>query len=124
MLYGGADALPAAAGLADTWEFDGAGWTEVTLTPNGGTDLLGLFRGAVWRFDGTALGDNGLPLKIPHMGWSPVDQSVDHPLWQGIDSGSRFYFVHSYHVTASLLMGITSFYLRMPMVILNLVTRY
>ena len=40
--------------------------------------------------------DNGLPLKIPHMGWSQVDQVIDHPLWQGIESGSRFYFVHSY----------------------------
>jgi len=65
---------------------------------NDGTDLLGLFEGDVVRFDGKALGDNGLPLKIPHMGWSPVDQSEDHALWQGIDSGSRFYFVHSYHV--------------------------
>ena len=65
---------------------------------NDGTNLLGLFDGDVVRFDGKAIGDNGLPLKIPHMGWSPVDQQVDHPLWEGIDSGSRFYFVHSYHV--------------------------
>ena len=65
---------------------------------NDGTDLLGLFAGDVVRFDGKAIGDNGLPLKIPHMGWSRVDQTSAHPLWQGIDSGSRFYFVHSYHV--------------------------
>jgi len=65
---------------------------------NDGTNLLGLFAGDVVRFDGKAIGDNGLPLKIPHMGWSRVDQTFAHPLWQGIDSGSRFYFVHSYHV--------------------------
>ncbi len=65
---------------------------------NDGTDLLGIFDGDVIRFEGKAIGDNGLPLKIPHMGWSPVDQASDHPLWNGIDSGSRFYFVHSYHV--------------------------
>jgi len=65
---------------------------------NNGTDLLGLMPGSVVRFDGTAMADNGLPLKIPHMGWSQVDQVIDHPLWQGIDSGSRFYFVHSYYV--------------------------
>ncbi len=65
---------------------------------NDGTDLLGLFDGDVVRFDGKAMGDNGLPLKIPHMGWSRVEQVAAHPLWQGIDSGSRFYFVHSYHV--------------------------
>ncbi len=65
---------------------------------NEGTQLLGLLPGNVVRFDGTAMGDNGLPLKIPQMGWSQVDQVVEHPLWQGIASGSRFYFVHSYYV--------------------------
>jgi glutamine amidotransferase len=65
---------------------------------NGGTDLLGLFDGQVRRFDGLAMGDNGLPLKIPHMGWSPVHQAGSHPLWAGIADQSRFYFVHSYRV--------------------------
>jgi glutamine amidotransferase len=65
---------------------------------NGGTDLLNLFAGEVKRFDGLAMGDNGLPLKIPHMGWSPVHQLAAHPLWEGIADQSRFYFVHSYRV--------------------------
>ena len=65
---------------------------------NGGTGLLGLFEGQVRRFDGLAIGDNGLPLKIPHMGWSPVHQVVSHPLWTDIADQSRFYFVHSYRV--------------------------
>jgi glutamine amidotransferase len=65
---------------------------------NGGTALLGLFDGEVRRFDGLAKGDNGLPLKIPHMGWSNVHQVRDHPLWDGITNDSRFYFVHSYRV--------------------------
>lgn len=65
---------------------------------NGGTALLGLLAGQVKRFDGLAKGDNGLPLKIPHMGWSPVHQTVEHPLWSGIADQSRFYFVHSYRV--------------------------
>jgi glutamine amidotransferase len=74
---------------------------QVLLThseENAGTDLLGLFDGEVRRFDGTALGANGLPLKIPHMGWSQVAQVRAHPLWDGIADGSRFYFVHSYRV--------------------------
>ena len=62
---------------------------------NGGTDLLNLFAGEVKRFDGLAMGDNGLPLKIPHMGWSPVHQLAPHPLWEAIEDQSRFYFVHS-----------------------------
>ena len=61
--------------------------------PRGG---LGLFGGEVRRFSGTAVGDNGLPLKIPHMGWNNVIQTRPHPLWRGIDQGQRFYFVHSY----------------------------
>lgn len=65
---------------------------------NGGTDLLGLFPGEVVRFPSDMPGDGDLPLKIPHMGWSRVDQTRAHPLWQGIEDGSRFYFVHSYHV--------------------------
>ena len=65
---------------------------------NGGTPLLGLFGGGVRRFDGLARGDNGLPLKIPHMGWSMVRQVQAHPLWRGIADESRFYFVHSYRV--------------------------
>jgi glutamine amidotransferase len=36
--------------------------------------------------------------KVPHMGWNNVEQSIDHPLWQGIEQNSRFYFVHSYYV--------------------------
>jgi len=65
---------------------------------NNGTGLLGLYAGNVVRFSGQAKADNGLPLKIPHMGWSPVHQVNDHPLFSGIESGSRFYFVHSYYV--------------------------
>ena len=65
---------------------------------NDGTDLLNLFGGEVKRFDGLAMGNNGLPLKIPHMGWSPVRQVAVHPLWEGIADDSRFYFVHSYRV--------------------------
>jgi glutamine amidotransferase len=58
---------------------------------NGGTDLLGLFSGSVRRFPVSAL-------KVPHMGWNRVQPTRDHALWQGIDPGSRFYFVHSYFV--------------------------
>ena len=65
---------------------------------NGGTELLGMFPGQVRRFAGDMPGDGGLHLKIPHMGWSGVEPTRAHPLWEGIDAGSRFYFVHSYHV--------------------------
>jgi glutamine amidotransferase len=37
-------------------------------------------------------------LKIPHMGWNRIDVTTDHPVLEGIPSGSCFYFVHSYYV--------------------------
>jgi glutamine amidotransferase len=41
---------------------------------------------------------DGSRLKVPHMGWNQVQQAEAHPLWQGIEDGARFYFVHSYYV--------------------------
>jgi glutamine amidotransferase len=65
---------------------------------NGGVDCLGILPGQV-RFFGNPLGDaQGQKLKVPHMGWNQVEQTRAHPLWEGIDSGSRFYFVHSYYI--------------------------
>ena len=66
---------------------------------NGGIDCIGIFPGQV-RFFGEHHKDaNGGHLKVPHMGWNQV-QHNDHPLWAGIDQGSRFYFVHSFYVRA------------------------
>lgn len=62
---------------------------------NDGTPALGVIGGRVKRFRGVAA--DGTRLKVPHMGWSPVDQAGAHPLWRDIESGSRFYFVHSYY---------------------------
>lgn len=65
-------------------------------TENGGVDCIGLFDGEVVKFDEHARDANGDRLKVPHMGWNQVEHN-DHPMWQKIDSGERFYFVHSYH---------------------------
>src|SRR5262245_16133910 len=35
--------------------------------------------------------------KIPHMGWNQVEHAGDLALFDGIPSGSRFYFVHSFY---------------------------
>ena len=65
---------------------------------NEGTDCLGFFPGRV-RYFGDDLRDaGGQRLKVPHMGWNQVQQTREHPLWQGIEDGSRFYFVHSYYL--------------------------
>ncbi len=71
---------------------------------NGGVDGLNMFSGQVGYFGDNLTGDMQLDgtssrLKVPHMGWNQVEQ-VPHPLWQDINDQSRFYFVHSYFVTA------------------------
>lgn len=68
---------------------------------NGGVDCLNILPGKVKRFPGAAVDAAGQRLKVPHMGWNQVTQTSDHPLWNGIASGSHFYFVHSYYVEAT-----------------------
>ena len=70
---------------------------------NSGVDCLSMFDGEVKFFgdnlietQGTQAGEK---LKVPHMGWNQVEQ-VAHPMWNGIENNSRFYFVHSYYVDA------------------------
>lgn len=52
-------------------------------------ECLGILPGRVVRFS------NGL--KVPHMGWNQVRIIKHHPVFEGVDDGSYFYFVHSYY---------------------------
>ncbi len=57
---------------------------------------LGLLPGHVVRFRPA-----DPALKIPHMGWNQVHRppgAAADPMLRGIDDGTYFYFVHSYHV--------------------------
>ena len=65
---------------------------------NNGVDCLSILPGTV-KFFGDPLHDaNSEKLKVPHMGWNQVHQTIPHPLWHGIAQDSRFYFVHSFYV--------------------------
>ena len=72
-----------------------------------GVRCIGLVPGAVKRFtppDPTC--------KIPHMGWNTVEFKAAHPLFDGIEDGSEFYFVHSYYPVpsdAAYIMGETEY---------------
>ena len=68
---------------------------------NNGVDCLDIFTGNVQLFDDGLVDGRGEKLKVPHMGWNQVEQTMDHPLWSGIESGARFYFVHSYYVAVA-----------------------
>ena len=52
---------------------------------------LGIFEGSVVRFPAD-------DVKVPQIGWNEVHfTQPDCPILQGIESGSHFYFVHSYY---------------------------
>ncbi len=53
---------------------------------------LGIIPGKVVAFD------RSMGLKIPHMGWNQIVFKKDVPVFEGIEAGSHFYFVHSYYV--------------------------
>jgi glutamine amidotransferase len=79
---------------------------------NQGTDCLGIFKGKVNYFGDSHQDQSGVKLKVPHMGWNRVAQVQAHPLWNSIDDGSRFYFVHSYYLDPqdpALVAGTTDY---------------
>jgi glutamine amidotransferase len=64
----------------------------------GDCEGLGILPGRVRLFPEAAMQDTqDGRLKVPHIGWNNVHQTREHPLWAGIEEGTRFYFVHSYY---------------------------
>jgi glutamine amidotransferase len=51
-------------------------------------ETLGLLRGQTERLRDAPT--------LPHIGWNSVETKRPHPLFDGIDEGAHFYFVHSY----------------------------
>lgn len=79
---------------------------------NGGVPCLGYFPGHVEQFASPLHDQQQQRLKVPHMGWSEVDQVQSHPLWQGIESTTRFYFAHSYYcqpANAAVVAGMCNY---------------
>jgi imidazole glycerol phosphate synthase glutamine amidotransferase subunit len=56
---------------------------------------LGFFGGSCRRFDESS--DWGERLKVPQIGWNEVKPREGAKLFRGIEPGSTFYFIHSYH---------------------------
>jgi glutamine amidotransferase len=70
----------------------------------GDTTCLGILSGRSIRFT------EGL--KVPHMGWNAVRFVRDHPVFEGVEDGTQFYFVHSYYGVpddAGLTIGETEY---------------
>lgn len=77
------------------------------------TPTLGLTPGRCIRFSDTLAGEDGRPLRIPHMGWNTLARKKESPLLEGVPEDAAFYFVHSYyvetapeHVIASSVHGV------------------
>ena len=79
----------------------------------GGVKCLGLISGKVNRFKRNhAVPKETEKLKIPHMGWNKVTFTRKHPLINGLDNNSYFYFVHSFFVNPvdqNLVLGKTNY---------------
>ena len=75
---------------------------------DGGVKGLGIISGKVVRFPNHVQDEHGDICKIPHMGWNRVNQQKTHPLWKGIEDGSRFYFVHSYYVQTESIENVAA----------------
>ena len=70
-----------------------------TSDEDGGTAGLGIIPGKVVRFQDSVRDEHGDICKIPHMGWNRVRQHTAHALWDGIEDGAWFYFMHSYYAS-------------------------
>jgi len=84
-----------------------------TATEEGGWhECLGIIPGQVRKLPSG--------LKVPHMGWNQVKQTISHPIFDGIPDEANFYFVHSYYVEPedkSLVTGETEYGIRLCSVI-------
>lgn len=66
----------------------------MTKSEEDNTTCLNIFDGSVKKISNTKKGD----IKLPHMGWSPVQIKEQHPIFKDINNNSFFYFVHSFYV--------------------------
>lgn len=62
----------------------------------GGVDCIGLIPGTVEKFMTL-----DRACKIPQMGWNTVELRDSHPIFEGIEDSTEFYFVHSYYCAPS-----------------------
>ena len=79
----------------------------------GDQPCLGVLPGTVRHFSSESQ-------KVPHMGWNTVEWVRDHPVIEGIKSGSYFYFVHSFYpspLDESIALGLTEYGVTFPSVV-------
>jgi glutamine amidotransferase len=60
----------------------------------GNLDGLGWINGDILKFDEQLIAQR---TKLPHMGWNDVLPFPDEPLFNGLEQGAIFYFLHSFY---------------------------
>jgi len=60
---------------------------------------LGIVPGKVVRLQEKC--HNGQRIKVPHIGWNDINFNISNPLFNGLNSGTYVYFLHSFCVSAS-----------------------
>lgn len=63
--------------------------TNVSVTNEESIDCLNLIPTVVTPLESKKL-------RLPHMGWNTLTSVSDHPIFEDIESGEYFYFVHSF----------------------------
>ncbi|PKL50547.1 MAG: imidazole glycerol phosphate synthase subunit HisH [Planctomycetes bacterium HGW-Planctomycetes-1] len=63
---------------------------------DGRTECLGILPGSVKKFK-----TSDKMCKIPQIGWNTVKITKQHPIFDGIEDESEFYFVHSFYPACS-----------------------
>ena len=61
------------------------------------TPTMGLVPGRCVMFDPAWQDEDGLPIRIPHMGWNRLRTKEECRLLKDIDPEAEFYFVHGYY---------------------------
>jgi glutamine amidotransferase len=61
------------------------------------TKALAVIPGECRLFNPSWTDYEGIPIRVPHMGWNTVELQTDCELFEGIAPESNFYFVHSYY---------------------------
>lgn len=59
---------------------------------------LGWIDGSVRKFDHARFTQS---THLPHMGWNDVEPAKDNQLFNGVEQGARYYFLHSYYFSCN-----------------------
>ncbi|MBG0777817.1 MAG: imidazole glycerol phosphate synthase subunit HisH [Desulfovibrionaceae bacterium] len=75
------------------------------------TKALGIVPGECVLFNSGLEDENGDPIRVPHMGWNSVALKKECVLFDGVEPGSEFYFVHSYfpNPAPEYVIGVTQY---------------